>query len=132
MDSTHVDECELISVLASIQGEIKSISKFITGVVIDDETDRFEVGKAIMTPELEWYSNNIFITNEVAIYESSTVPNITEISCTEFLLMKLNSLGLKTILKIRECDGKGNLLSILSNSPKIKIKNKLTIPLKNG
>jgi hypothetical protein len=114
MNSTQIDECELISVLASIRGEKKSISKFITGVVVDDGTDRFEVGKAIMTPELEWHANNIFITNEVAIYESSTIPNTTEISCTEFLLMKLNSLGLKEILKIRECDGKRDLLSILS------------------
>lgn len=38
MNSTQIDECELISVLASIKGEKISISKFITGVVVDDKS----------------------------------------------------------------------------------------------
>jgi hypothetical protein len=51
---------------------------------------------------------------KIGMYESSTVPSIREITGTEFLLMKLKSLGLKETLKLRECNGKGNLLSILS------------------
>jgi hypothetical protein len=74
-----------------------------------------------MTPELDYYASNIFITDEIAMYETSEVPKTTKVSCTEFLLMRLNGLGLSEILRIRECDSKKNLISLFLEQSQIQI-----------
>lgn len=115
MNCTHLNESELISVIAYFEGEKKCIGKYLSGVVAEEGTDKLNIGSNIMTPELVWSSKYVFLTDEVTIYETSSIPEVTEISCTEFLLMRLNGLGLKHLLAIRQCSDKSMLISALED-----------------
>jgi len=111
MNCTYLNESELIYVIEYIGGKKKCIGKFLSGVVTGGGTDKLKIGSNIMTAELVWYSTNVFLTDEVAIYETSSVPEVTEISCIEFLLMRMNDIGLKQLLAIRQCSDKAQLIS---------------------
>lgn len=115
MNCTHLNESELVSVIAYFEGKKKCIGKYLLGIVTEGETDKLNIGSKIMTPELAWYSKNVFLTDEVAIYETSSVPEVTEISCTEFVLMRVSSIGLKQLLAIRQCSDKSMLISALED-----------------
>ena len=111
VESIRLEDSELVSVVVNLPSGKKSIGTYLIGIVAEDITETVKVGSKIMTPELEWHSETVFITGEVGIYETSSAPTTTDITCTEFLLMRLNSLGLEAILMLRSCSNKKMLVS---------------------
>jgi len=107
MDRTFLDDAVLISVLSNIDCDLK----FLTGKVIDDKTNRFQVGEFLITLQLELCGKDVFLTKRGELFETSDYPSITEVSCAEFLLMRTNSFSLKQILDIRECIDKAKLIA---------------------
>ena len=66
MEKTYLNDGVLISVLDSIGDEKQCGAKFLTGKVIHDKTNRYQVGKSIITLELELYGRDVFLTkNEI-------------------------------------------------------------------
>ncbi|PKH86876.1 hypothetical protein [Colwellia sp. Bg11-28] len=111
MERTYLYDGVLISVLDSVSREKQSDIKFLTGKVIHDNTNRFQVGKSLITLELELCGGNVFLTKEGDLFETSNSPIVTEVSCAEFLLMRINSLKLNQILAMRENRNKSKLIS---------------------
>jgi hypothetical protein len=111
MERTYLDDAVVVSVRASSINEDGSEMKFLIGKVINDQTKQFPVGKLIMTLELELWSKSVFMAKDGTIFESSNFPSDIEISCTEFLLMRINSFKLTQILSIRECTDNAKLIS---------------------
>jgi hypothetical protein len=107
MERTYLDEGVLISVLSNEGCELK----FLTGKVIDDKTNRFQVGRFLITLQLELCGKDTFITKRGELFETSDYPSIIEVSCAELLLMRTNSFSLKQILDIRECTNKAKLIA---------------------
>jgi hypothetical protein len=115
MERTYLDDAVLISVLDNISSEKKCDILFLCGKVINDRTNRFQIGKFLITTELEMCSKDVFLTKNGDLFETSDPPNITTVSCSEFLLMRINSFQFEQILSIRECRDKSKLISAFDN-----------------
>ena len=111
MERTYLDDGVLISVLDSISGEKQRNAKFLTGKVIHDKTNRYQVGKSLITLELELCGGDVFLTKEGDLFETNNSPSVTEVSCAEFLLMRINSFKLSQILAMRQNTNKAKLIS---------------------
>jgi hypothetical protein len=111
MERIYLDDGVLISVLDSISGEKLGNAKFLAGKVIHDKTNRYQVGKSLITLELELCSEDVFLTKEGEIFETSNSPTVVEVSCAEFLLMRINSFKLSQILAMRQNTNKAKLIS---------------------
>jgi len=111
MERTYIDDGVLISVLDSISGQKQCNAKFLTGKVIHDKTNRYQVGKSLITLELELCGGDIFLTKEGDLFETNNSPSVTEVSCAEFLLMRINSFKLSQILSMRQNTNKAKLIS---------------------
>ena len=111
MERIYLDDCALISVLDSISSEKQCDVKFLTGKVIQDQTNRFQVGKLLITVELELCGGDVFLTKEGDLFETSNSPTINEVSCAEFLLMRINSFKLSQIFAMRQNTNKAKLIS---------------------
>lgn len=111
MDRTFLDDAVLISVLSNVGSEKNCDLKFLSGKVIDDATNRFRIGRYLITMELEVCSTDVFLTKKGELFETSNSPSVIELSCAEFLLMRVNSFKLEQILAMRECINKSKLIS---------------------
>lgn len=107
MKRTYLDDAVLISVPSNKAGDVK----FLTGKVVNDKTNRFQIGKYLITLELELCSKDVFLTKQGELFETSNFPHIAEVSCAEFLLMRTNSFSLKEIFKIRQCTDNATLIA---------------------
>jgi len=115
MERTYLDDAVLISVLSNVSSERNCDVKFLAGKVINDPTNRFRVGRFLITIELEICCPDLFLTKEGDLFETSNSPSITEVSCAEFLLMRINSFKLDQILSMRQCLDKSKLISAFDN-----------------
>ncbi len=111
MERTYLDDAVLISILPNSDSEKDSGVKFLTGKVINDQTNQFRVGRFITTVQLELCTNNVFLTKSGEIFETSNTPSVTKMFCAEFLLMRINSFELKQILAMRQCTNNAKLIS---------------------
>lgn len=111
MERTYLDDGVLISVKSNISSEKYCEVKFLTGRVTADKTNRFQVGRFLITLQLELCNKDVFLTKEGELFETSNSPSITEVSCAEFLLMRINSFKLEQILSMRQHTNKAKLLS---------------------
>ncbi|MBL4909890.1 MAG: hypothetical protein JKX78_07700 [Alteromonadaceae bacterium] len=111
MERIYLDDAVLISVLDSISGEKQCNAKFLAGKVIHDKMNRFRVGKSLITVELELCGEDVFLTKDGDLFETDNSPCITEVSCAEFLLMRINSFKLTQILAMRQNTNKAKLIS---------------------
>jgi hypothetical protein len=111
MDRIYLDDAVLISVQSNSTSEKGSQIKFLTGKVINDKTKRFQVGRFLITLQLELLGNDVFLTKNGEIFETSNSPSVTEVSCAELLLMRISSFELEQILSIRDCKDNAKLLS---------------------
>ena len=111
MERIYLDDAILISVLDSMSSEKQCDVKFLTGRVIGDKTNRFQVGKFLITVELEICGGNVFLTKGGDLFETSNSPTIIEVTCAEFLLMRINSFNLSQILAMRQNTDKAKLIS---------------------
>jgi hypothetical protein len=111
MERTYLDDGVLISVLDSVSREKQSDIKFLTGKVIHDKTNRFQIGKFLITLELELCGEDVFLTKEGDLFETSNTPIVIEVSCAEFLLMRINCFKLEQILAMRQNTNKAKLIS---------------------
>jgi len=115
MERIYLDDGFLISVLDSISNERQCAIKFLTGKVIQDKSSRFKAGKFIITLELELCDGNVFLTKEGDLFETSNSPTIVEVTCAEFLLMRINSFNLSQIIAMRQNTDKGKLISVFDD-----------------
>jgi hypothetical protein len=111
VERTYLDDAVLMSVQDSISGEKQCDAKFLTGKVIHDKTNRYQIGKSIITLELELCGGDVFLTKEGDLFETSNSPGTAEVSCAEFLLMRINSFKLSQILAMRQNTNKAKLIS---------------------
>lgn len=111
MERIYLDDAIVISVLDSISGEKQCNAKFLTGKVVHDKTNRYQVGKSIITLELELCGGDVFLTKQGDLFETNNSPSVTEVSCAEFLLMRINSFNLNQILGMRQNPNKAKLIS---------------------
>jgi hypothetical protein len=111
MERTYLDDGVLISVLDSVSREKQSDIKFLTGKVIHDNTNRFQIGRSLITLELELCGGDVFLTKEGDLFETSNSPIVIEVTCAEFLLMRINSIKLDQILSMRQNTNKSKLIS---------------------
>ena len=111
MERTYLEDAFLMSVQDSISGEKQCDAKFLTGKVIQDKTNQYQVGKSLITLELELCGEDVFLTKEGEIFETSNSPTVVEVSCAEFLLMRINSFKLSQILAMRQNTNKAKLIS---------------------
>lgn len=111
MERIYLDDGFLISVLDSISNEKQCDVKFLTGKVIQDKSNRFQAGKYLITLELELCGGNVFLTKEGDLFETSNSPTVVEVTCAEFLLMRINSFNLSQILAMRQNTNKAKLIS---------------------
>lgn len=109
MERTYLDDADLISVLPDLK--VEEEVKFLSGQVVNDQTNKYKSGKYLITQELELCGKDVFLTRGGEIFKTSNFPSETEISCAEFLLMKINNFELKQILAIRQCTDKVKLIS---------------------
>jgi hypothetical protein len=115
MERTYLDDGVLISVLSNSSTENGREVKFLTGKVINDQTNKFKVGRVVLTSELELCDKGVFLTKDGEVFETSNIPSMTEMLCAEFLLMKINSFQLEQILAMRKCTDNGKLISVFDN-----------------
>ena len=115
MERTYLDDAVLISVRPNSGSEEGCDLKFLAGKVINDPTNRFLVGRFLITTELEICCTDLFLTKEGDLFETSNSPSVTEVSCAEFLLMRINSFKLEQILSMRQCLDKSKLISAFDN-----------------
>jgi hypothetical protein len=111
MERTYLGDSVVVSVRSSSISEESSEVKFLIGKVINDQTKQFPIGKLLITLELQLWSNSVFMAKDGTIFETSNSPSDIEISCAEFLLMRINSFKLTQILSIRECTDNAKLIS---------------------
>ena len=111
MERTYLDDAILISVLDSISSEKQCDAKFLTGKVVHDKTNRYQIGKSLITLELELCVGDVFLTKSGDLFETSNSPSVTEVSCAEFLLMRINSFKLSQIIAMRQNMNKAKLIS---------------------
>ena len=109
MENIYLDNADLISVIADLK--VEEDVKFLVGRVVNDLTNRYEPGEFIISKELELCGKDVFLTINGEIFKTSSCPSISEVSCAELLLMKLNNFELKQILYFREYRNKGKLIS---------------------
>lgn len=98
-------------ILISVKSKNSKNVKFLSGKVINDKKNKFQIGKFIITMELELFGKDVFLSKRGELFETSNPPDTMEVSCAEFLLMRTNSFGLKDILKIRECSDNATLIA---------------------
>lgn len=115
MERTYLDDAFVVSVQSSSNSEESSEVKFLIGKVINDQTNIFPIGRFLITRQLELWSDNVFLTKIGEVFETSNSPSNIELSCSEFLLMRINSFKLTQILSIRECTDKAKLISAFDN-----------------
>jgi hypothetical protein len=115
MEKTYLDDAVLISVLSNISSDKNCDAKFLAGKVINDQTNRFRPGIFLITLELEMCGTDVFLTKRGDLFETSNSPKVTEVSCAEFLLMRINSFKLEQILAMRQCTDNAKLISAFDN-----------------
>jgi hypothetical protein len=115
MERTYLNDAVLISILSNSNNDKGSEVTFLTGKVINDQTNKFRVGKFLITTELELCSKNVFLTKTGELFETSNFPSMTEMFCAEFLLMRINSFELEQILAMRRCTDNAKLISAFDN-----------------
>lgn len=111
MERTYLDDAVLISILSNSSSDKGCEVKFLSGKVINDQTQKFKVGKFIITLQLEMCGKDVFLTKEGGLFETYNSPSVQEVSCSEFLLMRINSFKLSQILSIRQNTNKAKLIS---------------------
>jgi hypothetical protein len=115
MERTYLDDAVVVSVQSSSNSEESSEVRFLRGKVINDQTKKFQVGRFLLTLQLELWSDNVFLTKIGEVFETSNSPNIIEVSCSEFLLMRINSFELEQVLSIRDSTNQAKLISAFDN-----------------
>ena len=111
MGKTYIEDGVLISVLSE-NGSINQCNiKFLAGSVVNDQAEIMTTDSYLITLQLEWYSNYIFITKDEKIFETSNLPVVIEVTCAEFLLMRTCSFKVDDILRIRQCTDKARLIA---------------------
>jgi len=111
VENIYLECADLISVITDLNVEKDTNPKFLVGRVVNDLTDRYESGEYLVSQQLELSGEDVFLTKCGEIFKTSTYPTESEISCAEFLLMKLNNFELKQILEIRQYNNKGQLIA---------------------
>ncbi len=109
MENIYLEGADLISVIPDLY--VDEDVKFLVGRVVNDLTNRYEAGEYLISRQLELYGKDVFLTKYGEIFKTSSCPLESEISCAEFLLMKLNNFELKQIIDIRQCNDKALLIS---------------------
>jgi hypothetical protein len=111
VERTYLDDAVLISVQSNSSSEKCCEVKFLTGKVINDQTKKFQVGKFIITLQLELCGKDVFLTKDGEIFETSNFPTVEKVFCAEFLLMRINSFKLEQILAMRQSTNNAKLIS---------------------
>lgn len=105
---TYLKEVTILSVFDFHKSEKKLLGKIIFGIVINDETNRFEHDFRVITSIIKSQNNLEFITKSNSCYVTDSQPEHFEISLAEFVVMrhKLYSpseiLALRQILKLND------------------------------
>lgn len=111
MGKTYIEDGVLISVLSEKGYKNQCNIKFLAGRVTKDQERLVDAGSYLITLQLEWYSNTIFITKDEKIFETSNLPVVIEVTCAEFLLMRTCSVKVDDILRIRQCTDIARLIA---------------------
>lgn len=111
MEKIYLDEAALISIQPNLSSEDGCEIKYLTGKVINDESNKFQIGRFIITLQLELCGRDVFLTKDGLLFETSNSPSTTEVFCSEFLLMRINSFKLSQVLAMRQCNNNAKLIS---------------------
>jgi len=110
MEKSFLADAVLISILPDKNSNKGESVKFLSGKVIKDQSKRFKIGSYINAVQIEISDKDTFLTIEGNLFKSSNIPEFIEVSCAEFLLLRMNSLNLDQIIDIRNCSDKNKLI----------------------
>lgn len=105
---TFLKNATILSVFDYENNEKKSLGQMLFGIVIKDETNRFEQSFRVITSTIQSQNNLEFKTKSGNSYVTNAEPDYFDISFAEFVVMrqKLSSPGeileMRQALKLRD------------------------------
>ena len=99
---TFLKGATILSIYDFQEGEKKSLGRMLFGIVIKDETNRFEPNFRVITSTIQSQNNFQFITKSGNCYVIATEPDQLDITFVEFVVMRHRLSSPSEILEMRE------------------------------
>lgn len=102
MKKTYLKDTTILSVYDFQNSERKLLGKFLFGIVINDETNRFKSGVRVITSTIQSQDYFEFITKSGSCYVINIKPEELNITFAEFVVMRHRLYSPAEILKMRK------------------------------
>ena len=99
---TFLKEVTIISIFDFQKGERKSLGRALFGVVTKDETNRFYIGKRVITSLIKSQNNFEFMTKSENSYVTNDEPRKFDISFVELVVMRHKLCSPYEIIEMRQ------------------------------
>ncbi len=99
---TFFKEASILSVFDYQKSERKLLGRMIFGIVIKDESNRFEPNTRVITSTIKSQNNLEFITKNGNCYVIDDEPNYLDITFAEFVVMRNGLYSTYEILQMRQ------------------------------
>ena len=99
---TFIKKATILSVHDFQNNEKIFLGKFLFGIVIKDETNRFEASFRVITSTIQSQNNVEFITKSGSRYVTNAEPDYFNISFAEFVVMRHRLYSPEEILELRQ------------------------------
>jgi hypothetical protein len=102
MKKTYLKDTTILSVYDFQNSERKLLGKFLFGIVINDETNRFKSGVRVITSTIQSQDYFEFITKSGNYYVINDEPKTFDLSFAEFIVMRHGLYSISEILEMRQ------------------------------
>ena len=99
---TFLKDATILSVFDYQKREKKLLGRMLTGIVIKDETNRFEKNFRVITSTIQSQNNLEFISKSNSCYVIDSQPKNFDISFVELVVMRHKLCSPDEILEMRE------------------------------